>query len=118
MKILQRPLPSEPFSLSTGMHPVLQRIYLARGLKHDDDLKLELSKIVPVSRLKGVTQAAELLFQTLQQKKAILIVGDYDADGATSTALAMLALGAFGADKVSYLVPNRFEFGYGLTPDP
>lgn len=117
VKILQRPLPSEPFFLSTGMHPVLQRIYLARGLKHDDDLRLDLSKIVPVSRLKGVTQAAELLFQTLQQKKSILIVGDYDADGATSTALAMLALGAFGADKVSYLVPNRFEFGYGLTPE-
>ncbi|MCU7904945.1 MAG: single-stranded-DNA-specific exonuclease RecJ [Candidatus Thiodiazotropha sp. (ex Epidulcina cf. delphinae)] len=117
VKILQRALPSESCSLSATLHPVLQRIYHARGLIRNSDLKLELSQMLPVSRMKGVTQAAELLYETMQKETPILIVGDYDADGATSTALAMLALRACGAKEVSYLVPNRFEFGYGLTPE-
>ncbi|MCU7922195.1 MAG: single-stranded-DNA-specific exonuclease RecJ [Candidatus Thiodiazotropha sp. (ex Dulcina madagascariensis)] len=117
MNIQQRVLPSESCSLSATLHPVLQRVYHARGLTQDSDLKLELSQMLPVSRMKGVIQAAELLCETLCEEKLILIVGDYDADGATSTALAMLALKACGATAVSYLVPNRFEFGYGLTPE-
>ncbi len=73
--------------------------------------------MAPVSRMKGITHAADLLHDALRLEKSILIVGDYDADGATSTALAMLALDAFGAKEFSYLVPNRFDFGYGLTPE-
>lgn len=117
MKILKRPLPAQQSLLSSSIHPVMQRIYTARGLTRESELNLELAHMVPVSRMKGVRQAAELLFDALQREQSILIVGDYDADGATSTALAMLALNAFGATRVSYLVPNRFEYGYGLTPE-
>ncbi|MFC1311028.1 MAG: single-stranded-DNA-specific exonuclease RecJ [gamma proteobacterium symbiont of Clathrolucina costata] len=95
----------------------MQRIYSARGLTRDSELELELAHMVPVGQMKGVTDAADLLFEALHLDKSILIVGDYDADGAASTALAMLALGAYGATRVSYLVPNRFDYGYGLTPE-
>ncbi|MEW8461774.1 MAG: single-stranded-DNA-specific exonuclease RecJ [Candidatus Thiodiazotropha endolucinida] len=117
MKILQRPLPAEASLLSASIHPVMQRIYSARGLTRDSELELELAHMVPVGQMKGVTDAADLLFEALHLDKSILIVGDYDADGAASTALAMLALGAYGATRVSYLVPNRFDYGYGLTPE-
>ena len=99
------------------LHPVLQRIYTARGILRETDLDLSLAQLLPVSGLKGVEQAAGLLAEQLKVGGSLLIVGDYDADGATSTALAMLALRAFGAEKVDYLVPNRFDFGYGLTPE-
>jgi single-stranded-DNA-specific exonuclease len=117
VKILKRPLPAEAGLLPSSLHPVMQRIYNARGLTRDSELKLELGHMAPLSRLKGVTEAADLLFEALRQEKSILIVGDYDADGATSTALAILALSAYGAKRLSYLVPNRFEYGYGLTPE-
>jgi single-stranded-DNA-specific exonuclease len=117
LKILQRSHPAQPGLLSASIHPVMQRIYSTRGLTSDSQLKLELGCMTPVSQLKGVSEAADLLCQMLNLGKSILIVGDYDADGATSTALAMLALTAYGAKKVSYLVPNRFEYGYGLTPE-
>jgi single-stranded-DNA-specific exonuclease len=95
----------------------MQRIYRARGIIRQDELNLNLSQLHPVSQLQGVEQAAELLFDCIESHRSILIVGDYDADGATSTALAILALKAFGCRNVSYLVPNRFEFGYGLTEE-
>ncbi len=117
MKILQRPLAAEPSLLSASTHPLMKRIYSARGLLRDRELELELAHMAPVSRMKGITHAADLLHDALRLEKSILIVGDYDADGATSTALAMLALDAFGAKQFSYLVPNRFDFGYGLTPE-
>ncbi|MCG7983679.1 MAG: single-stranded-DNA-specific exonuclease RecJ [Candidatus Thiodiazotropha lotti] len=117
MKIQARNQPSEPHRFSAEIHPVLQRIYHARGLTRQEELDLALSQLCPVSRLKGVEAAAELLFETIRAGEPIVIIGDYDADGATSTALSMLALQAFGSDKVSYLVPNRFEFGYGLSPE-
>jgi single-stranded-DNA-specific exonuclease len=103
--------------MSASIHPVMQRIYSARGLTNDSELKLELGRMVPVSQLNGVNEATDLLFEMIRLGKSILIVGDYDADGATSTALAMLALTACGVKQVSYLVPNRFEYGYGLTPE-
>jgi single-stranded-DNA-specific exonuclease len=117
MKIQTRDYPPEPPRFSSELHPVLQRVYHARGLTRQDELDLALSQLCPVSQLKGVEAAAELLFETIRSARPIVIVGDYDADGATSTALAMLALTAFGCGNVSYLVPNRFEFGYGLSPE-
>ncbi|MBT3028470.1 MAG: single-stranded-DNA-specific exonuclease RecJ [Candidatus Thiodiazotropha sp. (ex Ctena orbiculata)] len=103
--------------MSDSIHPVMKRIYGARGLTRVSDLELELARLAPVSQMKGIMDAADLLLEALQDGKSILIVGDYDADGATSTALAMLALKAYGAERVSYLVPNRFDYGYGLTPE-
>jgi single-stranded-DNA-specific exonuclease len=102
---------------SSEIHPVLSRVYAARGVASEAELDLSLSRLLPVSRLKGVEEAAGLLMRSIESGQPLLIVGDYDADGATSTALAMLALRAFGAAAVDYLVPNRFDFGYGLTPE-
>jgi single-stranded-DNA-specific exonuclease len=117
VKIQPRNYPAELLHFSSELHPVLQRIYHARGVTRQDDLDLALSQLLPVSRLKGVEAAAELLFESIQSGQKIMIIGDYDADGATSTALSVVALQAFGCLNVSYLVPNRFEFGYGLTPE-
>ncbi len=100
-----------------NLHPVLQRIYAARGVASTAELDLSLARLWPISRLKGVGQAAALLAEKIVAGESVLIVGDYDADGATSTALAMRALSACGAQAVDYLVPNRFDFGYGLTPE-
>ncbi|MET0049507.1 MAG: DHH family phosphoesterase, partial [Candidatus Thiodiazotropha sp.] len=116
INIRQRPV-AVPGHLAPELHSVLRRVYAARGVSDDRELELGLARMVPVSGLKGVSEAAELLHEHISDGSHILIVGDYDADGATSTALAVLALRAFGARKVSYLVPNRFEYGYGLTPE-
>jgi single-stranded-DNA-specific exonuclease len=98
-------------------HPVLRRIYAARGVQHKADIEYELKNLLPFDKLKNISQAAELLFEALQQQWRILIIGDFDADGATSSALAVRALRAFGVQHVDYLVPNRFTYGYGLTPE-
>ncbi|MET0026721.1 MAG: single-stranded-DNA-specific exonuclease RecJ [Candidatus Thiodiazotropha sp.] len=116
INIRQRPV-AVPGHLAPELHSVLRRVYAARGVSDDRELELGLARMAPVSGLKGVSEAAELLHEHISDGSHILIVGDYDADGATSTALAVLALRAFGARKVSYLVPNRFEYGYGLTPE-
>jgi single-stranded-DNA-specific exonuclease len=100
---------------ATGLHPLLARVYRGRGVQSPDQLKLGLAQLLPPSGLRNADTAAVLLADALAQEQNILIVGDYDADGATSTALAISALQAFGARRVSYLVPNRFEYGYGLT---
>jgi single-stranded-DNA-specific exonuclease len=98
------------------MHPVLQRIYSARGIRSDSDLDVSLDKLHPVGTLEGITAAVDLLLEHRVAGR-VLIIGDFDADGATSTALMMRALGAWGFASVDFLVPNRFEFGYGLTPE-
>jgi single-stranded-DNA-specific exonuclease len=98
------------------MHPVLQRIYSARGIRSDCELDVSLDKLHPVSTLEGITAAVDLLLEHRVAGR-VLVVGDFDADGATSTALMMRALGAWGFASVDFLVPNRFEFGYGLTPE-
>jgi single-stranded-DNA-specific exonuclease len=97
------------------VHPLLQRIYSARHVEQVDDIELSLKKLLPPDRLAGLQDAVSLLVNALTCKQHIMIIGDYDADGATSTALAMRVLTTMGAGKVSYLVPNRFEYGYGLT---
>ncbi|MET0008857.1 MAG: single-stranded-DNA-specific exonuclease RecJ [Candidatus Thiodiazotropha sp. 6PLUC4] len=117
MKIRPRGNPNLNHQFSAEVHPVLQRIYGARGISRQEELELTLSQLLPVSQLKGVEAAAQLLFESIESGRSIMIIGDYDADGATSTVLSVLALRAFGCRAVSYLVPNRFEFGYGLTPE-
>jgi single-stranded-DNA-specific exonuclease len=96
------------------MHPVLRQVYDARGLRRSEELSLTLDGLLPVSSLEGVHDAAELLRQ--HRDHAITVVGDFDADGATSTALVLRALHSFGFGRADFLVPNRFEYGYGLTP--
>ena len=96
---------------------ILQRIYLARGVSDDTLLDLRLQCLQTPERLKGLDTAVDILVHAVQKQQRVLIVGDFDADGATSCALSVLALTAMGLQQVDYLVPNRFEFGYGLTPE-
>ena len=99
------------------MHPVLQRVYASRGINSLDELDLNLKALLPVSLMTGADLAAKLIHEAMLARQRILIVGDFDCDGATSTALSLLALDALGAENIGYLVPNRFEYGYGLTPE-
>jgi single-stranded-DNA-specific exonuclease len=115
--IKRRPVVLDSTNLPEGMHPVLRRIYAMRGIKGPDQLDVSLSRLHPVHLLSGIEQALRLLKEAIEYRRKVLIVGDFDADGATSTALALRALRAMGATEVDYLVPNRFEYGYGLTPE-
>lgn len=100
-----------------GVHPVIERLLQHRGIKSADEIENSLSCLLPPDGLGGITSAVEIIHQALQLDQNILIIGDYDADGATSTAVAIRALKMMGAGNVTYLVPNRFEYGYGLTPE-
>ena len=100
-----------------GLHPLLARVYAQRGITTADQLERGLAHLLPVDQLKGIEQAAKLLAEAVTTQQRILIVGDFDCDGATSSALAVRALRMLGATQVDYLVPNRFEYGYGLTPE-
>lgn len=109
---------AEPGQLvNTELHPVLQRVFCNRAISSIEELDTSLQSLLPFSGLKGMEEAVVLLSSSLQQQRRILIVGDYDADGATSTALAIKALRAMGFVHLDYLVPNRFEYGYGLSPE-
>lgn len=114
--ILRRP-PAETGKVLADLHPVLQRVYLARQITSTQELEQSLDRLIPPSRLKGIHQAAELLAGALRARQRILIVADFDVDGATSCALVVRALRSLGAQDVRYIVPNRFEYGYGLTPE-
>ncbi|EDP46792.1 single-stranded-DNA-specific exonuclease RecJ [Rickettsiella grylli] len=101
----------------SGLHPVLQRIYAARGIKSKAELDYQLQHLLHYQSLTGIEEAAKCLGEALMQQQRLLVVGDFDSDGATSSALAVNALRQFGAQHVDFLVPNRFEYGYGLTPE-
>jgi single-stranded-DNA-specific exonuclease len=99
-----------------GVHPLLARIYAGRGIVRRSELDYEFSSLLSPARLTHAAEAAVLLADCIAGQQKILIVADYDCDGATACALGVRALRAFGAD-VDYLVPNRFTYGYGLSPD-
>ena len=102
-------------SLSSDLHPVIDRIYRGRNIANMDDLENGLKGLTHFNVLKGMPQAAQILANAVLQNKRVIIVGDFDADGATSTSVCILALRAMGYDNVDFLVPNRFDFGYGLS---
>lgn len=99
-----------------GLHPILARLYAARGVRLPDEIETALTRLVPPVELKGASDAAALLADAIVHDKRLLVVADYDCDGATACAVAVRGLRMFGA-RVDYLVPNRFEYGYGLTPE-
>ena len=113
LRIVRRP--QATFGLSGRLHPVLQRVYSARGVRSEAELDQSLVRLLPVGTLEGIPAAAELL--CTHRLGRVLVVGDFDADGATSCALVVRALRGCGFAHVDFLVPNRFEFGYGLTPE-
>jgi single-stranded-DNA-specific exonuclease len=100
-----------------SLHPVLKRIYANRHIQNLSQVDYSLARLISFHDLKGIDAAANIVADAIVSGQRILIVGDYDADGATSTALVVRALNSFAAENVSYLVPNRFEYGYGLTPE-
>ncbi len=117
LRVVRRMARAEDTStLGAGLHPVLRRIYLARGVRTADDLDLSLDRLLPVSTLESIAAAVDLLLEHRAAGR-VLVIGDFDTDGATSTALVVRALTAWGFTSVDFLVPNRFEFGYGLTPE-
>ncbi len=101
--------------LPASLHPAVRRILLARGVGRAEDLELALPALLAPDSLGGIGLAAKLLARAITTGQSILVVGDFDADGATGTAVAVLGLRAMGGQTVNYRVPNRFEFGYGLT---
>ncbi|CAI8943414.1 single-stranded-DNA-specific exonuclease RecJ [Pseudomonas sp. IT-P260] len=116
MRIDPRPLPATlPFL--GDLPPLLTRLYAARGVQSEAELDKSLARLIPFQQLKGIEAAVELLVTALAQRQRILIVGDFDADGATASTVGVLGLRLLGAAHVDYLVPNRFEYGYGLTPE-
>jgi single-stranded-DNA-specific exonuclease len=100
----------------SGISPLLARIYAARGIAHAEQLEIDLKKLLPFTLLKQAETMASALADAIVAGKKLLIVADYDADGATACAVGMRGLTALGA-KVDFIVPNRFEYGYGLTPE-
>jgi single-stranded-DNA-specific exonuclease len=102
---------------SESVSPLLQRIYRARGASTDSDVDYNLQSLEKPTSLKHLSEAVALLVTAIREQQRVLIVGDFDADGATSCALSILALRAMGLQHVDFLVPNRFEYGYGLTPE-
>ncbi len=118
MKIIARDIPPRAaWTLEqAGVHPLLARLYAARGVLAADELDNALARLLPPSGMKGAQQAAVLLADAMAQNKKLCIVADYDCDGATACAVAVRGLRLLGAQHVSYLVPDRVADGYGLTP--
>jgi single-stranded-DNA-specific exonuclease len=114
-RIVRRPLVVED-RLPEDLNPVLRRVYLGRGITEAEDLDLSFAGLASVDLLGNLQPALEQLHRAMVREDPIVIIGDYDADGATSTALALRGLQAMGARRVDFLVPNRFHEGYGLTP--
>jgi len=116
LQIFRRPAAADATGLGAHLHPVLQRAYAARGVRTEMDLNISLERLLPISTLAGVDEAVNLLLAH-RERGRILVIGDFDADGATSTALMVRAMRAWDFASVEFLVPNRFKFGYGLTPE-
>jgi single-stranded-DNA-specific exonuclease len=115
-KIIKRRSIEQLAAFDSSIHPLLQRIYNARGIQQQHELQYQLAQLHKPN-FKGLQEAVSILADAVVAGAKIIIVGDFDADGATSSALAVLALRAMGLHSVDFLVPNRFEYGYGLTPE-
>ena len=114
---LRRREADETTELPADLPPLLRRLYASRGVRTANDLERSLKGMLHWQTLTGVEKAVEMLHDAFEKNLRIMVVGDFDADGATSTALSVLSLRAMGCNTVEYLVPNRFEDGYGLSPE-
>lgn len=102
---------------AAALPEAVKKIYANRGVQRLDEISLPLNQLLPPTALRGAQEAAEMLADAIEFQASVVIVGDFDADGATSCALAISLLKQMGLEEVYYLVPNRFEYGYGLTPE-
>lgn len=114
---LRRRTVDESVVLPQQLHPLLKRLYASRGVRGEQDLERGVKGMLPWQQLNGMDKAVEILHNAFREGLRIIVVGDFDADGATSTALSVLGLRSLGCQNISYLVPNRFEDGYGLSPE-
>lgn len=115
-QIVRRPIVPDQH-LQAISHPIIRQIYAARGIQSVDDLEKSAKALLHYNQLNGIEAAVQILASAIFHNQKIIVIGDFDADGATSTALSMLCLTAMGSKQHSYLVPNRFDFGYGLSPE-
>ncbi|GGE68234.1 single-stranded-DNA-specific exonuclease RecJ [Streptosporangium jomthongense] len=115
-KILRRPRPEGHPDWGQDLPPLLRRLYAARGVTSDDQLRYTLRHLASPFELRGIDRAVELLADAIARNRRVLVLGDFDADGATSTAVAMLGLSMLGLQSIDFRVPSRFADGYGLTP--
>jgi len=116
IQVKNRPVVDASF-LNLPCSPLLKQLYANRGISSANELDTSTKNLLQAKELKGMDQACELLYQALLSSQKIVVVGDFDADGATSTALSILALRALGFTHIDYLIPNRFDYGYGLSPE-
>ncbi len=114
---LRRRVVDDTAVLPASLPPLLKRLYASRGVRGEQELERSVKGMLPWQQLNGMEKAVEILHNAFREGLRIIIVGDFDADGATSTALSVLALRSLGGANVGYLVPNRFEDGYGLSPE-
>ncbi|ECS8932286.1 single-stranded-DNA-specific exonuclease RecJ [Salmonella enterica] len=114
---LRRREADETAELPADLPPLLRRLYASRGVRSARELERSVKGMLPWQQLSGIDNAVESLYNAFREGTRIIVVGDFDADGATSTALSVLGMRALGCDNISYLVPNRFEDGYGLSPE-
>jgi exonuclease RecJ (EC 3.1.-.-) len=115
VRITRRAVSHEPLPGGEHLPPLIQRLYQSRGIQHADEVNYSLKKLSHADAMPGIDKAAELIIQAAGQHKNIYIVGDFDADGATATALMVQVLRQIGATNIDYMVPNRFDYGYGLS---
>lgn len=115
-KILRRSHPNSVPAWGQDLPPLLRRLYAARGVTSDDQLSYTLRHLASPFELRGIERAVELLADAIAQNQRVVVLGDFDADGATSTAVAMLGLSMLGLQSIDFRVPSRFADGYGLTP--
>ena len=116
VQVKNRPV-IDPVSINLSCSPLLKQLYINRGIKSEKELDKRTQNLLHGQQLKGMTEACELLYEALLCSQKIIVVGDFDADGATSTALSMLALRGLGFTNIDYVIPNRFDYGYGLSPE-
>ena len=116
-RLVKRRAANITLNLPDSMHPLLRRVYSQRNIKDVEELELGLEKLIPPEQFKGINEAVQLLIDALQRQQRVLIVADFDADGATSCVVALKALRQFGFQHTDYIVPNRFDYGYGLTSE-
>lgn len=115
-QIQRRSLPDVSIQWPAALHPVLRRVFASRGIDAAEQVEHRLGSLLPPDALSGMRRACELLEHAIDEQLRIVVVGDFDADGATGTAVAVRGLRALGARHVGYAVPNRFRHGYGLSP--
>lgn len=113
-KIVERDLIIEPVA-NSDFHPIIRRVFAARGVDVAEEMDRSLKNLLPYNNLKGIKQAISVIKDSMEKGEKIVILGDFDTDGATSTSLLIKSLNQFGYSNVDYVIPNRFEHGYGLS---